>query len=51
VFVFFCFSGEARFFVLSRFLLPACLFYITLAASRGDIVWRQVAGKRGKTKS
>jgi hypothetical protein len=33
LFVFLCFSGGARFFVLSRFLQPACLFYIALEAS------------------
>jgi hypothetical protein len=31
LFVSLCFSGEARFLVLSRFLQPACLFYITLS--------------------
>jgi hypothetical protein len=30
VFVSLCFSGGACFLVLSRFLQPACLFYITL---------------------
>jgi hypothetical protein len=33
VFVFLCFSGEALFLVLSRFLSPACLFYIALLCS------------------
>jgi hypothetical protein len=33
IFLFLCFSGEARFlfYVLSRFLQPACLFYIALS--------------------